>query len=257
MNQEKGIKEQNEYKAPPTDGKSDTTPTVNTNPVNSESIIDVDKLVRYLGTQKYTVYNDPYHLNIIAIRNKVKDNGTITNKFDDWAWVFYKDNNNAWNCHKYNITTTPGYLPGSERLPQKSAAMLVYAQFIDKWILGYHQNRTGKDGGKKNNDGTIAPEHKCLRNATTAQVRNTPSGTNYIKPGQKQYEEGAIGINLHHAGNGITTNVNNWSEGCIVWASKNQHDEFIQLCEQQVDKTGKGRFTLTLIPQKDWDAFNG
>lgn len=262
MNETKGLSELNEYTAPPTDGQADTTnmpDRANTQPTEANE--KVDKMVRYLQGQGYVVYEDPYRLNIVGIRNKLKDEGKVTNLFDDKCWAFYKDDKNQWVLiDDYKITTTPGYEPRTVQLPagpsNSGVAMLVYGQFIDKWKIGYHQNRTGKLGGKLDKSGKIAPEHKALVQAVTSQVRNDPSGTGYVKPGQKSPSTAPIGINIHHANNsGIATTVYNWSEGCIVFASKNQHDEFIKLCEQQVSKTNKGRFTFTLIPQKEFDNF--
>jgi len=257
--EEKNIQEKNEYSPPPTDGKPDTV--VQPAPKQSTSDDDkkVDKMVKYLKSQKYDVFEDTYHLNIVGIRNSQKDKGTITNKFDDTCWVFFKDDAGKWQLYDdYKITTTPGYEPGSQHLPAKNGgvAMIVYAQYKDKWKIGFHQNRTGKQGGKTKKDGSIAPEHKALVQATTSQIRNTPAGTNYDMPGDKTPFTQGIGINIHHAGEtGITSKVDNWSEGCQVFASKNQHVEFIKLCEQQVEKTNKGRFTYTLIPQKEFDDF--
>jgi hypothetical protein len=260
--EEKGLKTMNEYTAPPTDGKPDETsvPPKDKQEDSSDNK-KVNKMVKYLKSQKYTVYEDAYHLNIVGIRNAQKDKGIVTNKFDDTCWVFYKDDKGVWQLYDdYKITTTPGFEPKSSVLPNGpnngGVAMLVYGQFIDKWKIGYHQNRTGKPGGKTKSDGSLAPEHKCLKEATTAHVRNTPSGTGYLLPGAKQPQTGAIGINIHHSNEtGVTTNVYNWSEGCQVFASKNQHLEFLELCEQQVSKTSKGRFTYTLIPQKDFDNY--
>jgi hypothetical protein len=262
--EQKALKAQNEYVAPPTDGKpDDTVQPEKSNKELSDDDKKVEKMIKYLKSQKYTVYEDAYRVNIVGMRNAQKDKGIVTNKFDDVCWVFFKDDKGTWQLYDdYKITTTPGFEPKSTVLPDGpnngGVAMLVYGQFIDKWKIGYHQNRTGKPGGKTKKDGSIAPEHKCLREATTAQVRNTPSGTSYLTPGAKQPQTGAIGINIHHSNEtGITTKVDNWSEGCQVFASKNQHDEFMRLCQQQVDKTSKGRFTYTLIPQKEFDNFNG
>lgn len=260
--EQKGLEAQNEYVAPPTDGAPDnTTSDVTPATMSSDDDAKVAKMVKYLKSQKYTVYEDPYHLNIVGIRNAQKDKGVVTNKFDDTCWVFYKDDKGKWQLFDdYKVTTTPGYEPGKTVLPNGpgngGVAMLVYGQFIDKWKIGYHQNRTGKTGGKTKKDGSLAPEHKCLREATTSHVRNTPSGTGYLIPGAKAPQTGAIGINIHHSNEtGITTNVYNWSEGCQVFASKNQHLEFMDLCEQQVKKSSKGRFTYTLIPQKEFDNY--
>jgi hypothetical protein len=256
---DKGRQEMNEYVAPVDANDTEQPKTTPDQPTETNE--KVEKMVRYLKSQKYTVYEDKYRLNIVGIRNSLKDNGRISNVFDDKCWVFFKNDQNQWELYDdYKITTTPGYAPRQMQLPlgpnNQGVAMMVYGQFVDKWKIGYHQNRTGKPGGKTKN-GQLAPEHKALVQAVTSQIRNSPSGTGYLKPGERTPNTAAIGINIHHSTEkGIATNVYNWSEGCIVFASKNQHDEFIKFCEQQVDKTNKGRFTFTLIPQSEFDNFS-
>lgn len=256
-----GRQEMNNYTAPQTDNPNEESPA-RTDEQPTVTNERVEKMIKYLKSQNYTVYEDQYRLNIIGLRSSVKDSGRVTNQFDDKCWVFYKDDQNNWILYDdYKVTTTPGFAPRQTKLPlgpnNQGVAMLVYGQFVDKWKIGYHQNRTGKQGGKLDKNGNIAPEHKALVNATTSQVRNQPSATGYFKPGEKTPQTAAIGINIHHAAEkGVTPNVYNWSEGCFVFASKNQHDEFMNLCQQQVDKASKGRFTLTLIPQSEFDNFS-
>jgi len=257
---DKGLTEMNDYVAPQTNNPTEETqPRTDTQPTAANE--KVEKMVRYLRSQNYTVYEDPYRINIVAIRNSLKDSGRITNNFDDKCWAFFKNDQNQWELYDdYKVTTTPGYAPRQLTLPlgpnNQGVAMMVYGQFIDKWKIGYHQNRTGKQGGKVDKNGNIAPEHKALVQAVTSHVRNTPASSGYLKPGEKTPATAAIGINIHHANEkGVTSAVYNWSEGCCVFAAKNQHDEFMSLCEQQVQKTNKGRFTLTLIPQSEFDNF--
>ena len=260
VNDDLGRQEMNNYTAPQTDNPTEETPP-RTDEQPTQTNERVEKMIRYLRSQNYTVYEDPYRVNIVAIRTAVKDLGRITNQFDDKLWLFFKDNQNQWILYDdYKVTTTPGFAPRQTKLPlgpnNQGTAMLVYGQFIDKWKIGYHQNRTGKNGGKVDKHGNIAPEHKALVQAVTSHIRNNPSATGYNKPGEKVPTTAPIGINIHHAAEkGISPAVYNWSEGCCVFASKNQHVEFMQFCEQQVSKTGKGRFTLTLIPQSEFDNF--
>lgn len=262
--EEKGIEQINNYVAPPTDGSNDGTSATEGNkpePVIGDNAKEVDRMIRYLKSQNYEVYEKPYQLNIVGVRNKIKDGGQITNKFDDWCWVFYKTDSGQWDLRKYNITTTPGFKPNSNVLPlgpgNNGVAMLVYGQFRNRFKLGYHQKRTGKPGGKINEKtGQLAPEHRALCFATTAHIRQAPNGQQYLIPGRGTVETQAIGINMHHASEiGTSPSVFNWSEGCQVFANKQQHDEFIGLCDQHVQKTNIGTFTYTLIPQREFEIF--
>lgn len=249
--EEHGIAEQNDYKY----SEASDEPAVNPNPVEGENNAFLMKLIDYLKSQNYTVYEDAYVLNIVGSRNSLKDDGIVTNRFDDFCYVFYKDDKSKWNFYKYTITTTPGYVPRQKVLPT-NVAMVVYAQYKDQYKIGYHQNRTGKQGGAvSKKTGQLYPEHRCLVQARTAQVRHPNGSTKYKKPSeQTQVEQQAIGINIHRTlESGGASSVDNWSEGCMVFQLRNQHNEFMSLCDQQVEKAKKGKFTFTLIPQKELD----
>lgn len=257
--EEHGVAEQNEYKAPPTDGTIPNDVPANPNPVEGDNNAFLQKLIGYLRSQNYTVYEDPYVLNIVGARNALKDQGIISNRFDDNCYVFYRDAQKTWNFYKYTITTTPGYIPRQKVLPT-NVAMVVYAQYKDQYRLGYHQNRTGKIGGAvSKKTGKLYPEHRCLAFARTAQVRHADGSTSYKTPNQQtNVEQQAIGINIHrNLESGGASSVDNWSEGCMVFHMRNQFDEFIKLCDQQVNSAKKGKFTYTLIPQKELDNYQG
>lgn len=261
ITEDRGIIEQNDYVAPQSANSDENIPNTNP-PIESSGNIKVDKMIRYLQSQGYTYYTEPFHMNIVGIRNSDKDNGKITNIFDDEIFLFFKNNDNVWETRTYKITTTPGYKPRTNVLPNgpghdPGVAYLLYGQYRDKWMLGYHQNRTGKVGGKINNrTGQLFPEHKALVDAETAYIRNTPGGTEYLLTNNKPKKTGKIGINIHRSSEtGTSAKVDNYSEGCQVFSSKNNHNEFIELCQKQLDNTKFGRFTYTLIPSGEYNDF--
>lgn len=252
MTEERGVADQNEY-TPPIDENTDKA--ANEGVVTSDMDDDVKKMLAYLKSKGFKTYESKNQLNIVGIRNKLKDDGKITNRFDDWIWVFYLNDDSKWVLYKYPVTTTPGLKPKTDTLPSSPAALMAYGQYENQYKIGYHQNRTGKPGGKLGKDGKPAPEHKCLKFATTAFIRNDSNGIKYDTQKTKPIERASIGLNIHHSGNNSSGNVYNWSEGCVVFYHKNEHDEFMSLCEKQVAKTNKGSFTLTLIPQRDFDNY--
>lgn len=243
------------YKAPSTDGQPDAIiPTGGTfsNPALSDtkSNPDIDKMIRYMKSKGYTVYTEKFKLNIVGFRNK--DNGSVSNVFDEYINVFYLNENNAWVNRSYKATTVPGFRPGSSTLPNK-VAVLQLGQYVEQYQIGYHQNRTGKIGGAVDSNGNLYPEHKCLKLATTIVLRNTDSGNyNFSSPTQT----GSFGINIHHAGDPQSEKTFNWSEGCQVFKQKAAHDEFMKLCENQVKQTGKTTFTYTLVKKSEYDSFS-
>lgn len=228
------------YVAPPSDGNSDDMFINGTysNPSLSDSRSNpsIDKLIRFLKSKNYVVYDKQFNLNIIGMRNPSKDSGKPSNKFDDKMYVFYKNGNNNWVLHSYDITVVPGYNVGTDIIGN-NRAILQLGQYIDQYRLGFHQGKS---------------DHKCLKFATTVVHRNNNSKKyNYLAPTEK----GSFGINIHRSGNPQGNNVFNWSEGCQVFKLYAAWSQFIKLCEKQ-ESVGKKTFTYTLCKRSEYDSFS-
>ena len=227
------------YVAPATDGSPDEVPMENNNPPinlqSTESNEKINKLVRFMQSKGYIVYDKIGLLNIVGMRTK--DDGTVTNKFDDIIYVFFRNDNNNWELIEYVVTTTPGFKPKTSELPKK-VAILALGQYIDQYKIGLHQ-------GKK--------DHRCLKYAKSIVHRNDKDGSYNYKAST---QEGSFGINIHRSNkSGSGNNVFNWSEGCQVFKKSNQFDQFIKLCEKQETSTNKNTFTYTLCRKSDFDNF--
>ena len=227
------------YVAPATDGSDDSVPRENTNePIDlssTESNEDLNKLVRFMESKGYKVYDEIGVLNIVGMRTK--DDGSVTNKFDDKIVVFFKNSNGNWQLIDYQVTTTPGFKPKSKSLPN-NVAILALGQYIDQYKLGLHQGRK---------------DHKCLKYAKSVVHRNNKDGSYNYKA---RTEEGRFGINIHRSSSkGSSENVYNWSEGCQVFKNINQFKQFITLCEKQVSIANKDTFTYTLVRKSEFDDF--
>ena len=60
-----------------------------------------------------------------------------------------------------------------------------------------------------------------------------------------------FGINIHRSSpTGTSTNVNNWSAGCQVFANINDFNTFMAICTKAKAAHGNN-FTYTLIESKD------
>ena len=66
------------------------------------------------------------------MRNPVKDDGTITNKFDDKMYVFFKNDKGNFMLVKYDITVVPGFNEGSNIIEQ-NRAILQLGQYITSY----------------------------------------------------------------------------------------------------------------------------
>lgn len=258
FNSKDGIKQEVDdpsYVAPATDGTPDSIiPAGGTysNPVLSDpkSNPDIDKMIRFMKSKGYVVYTETYRVNIIAFRNK--DSGSITNKFDETLVLFFLNENNVWISRNYAVTTVPGYKPGSSTLPNK-VAILQLGQYVEQYQIGYHQNRTGQQGGAIDKNGNLYPAHKCLKLATTVVLRSRSGNLyDYSSP----TDRGSFGINIHHAGNPQSENVFNYSEGCQVFKNYNAHVEFMNYCQNQLTYAKKSTFTYTLVKKSEYDAFS-
>ena len=213
---------------------------VNTNPPveplsSKKSNPKIDKLISFMKSKGYVVYESINILNMISMQSTRKDNGIVSNKFDDLLSVFYKNKNNNWELLEYQITTTPGFVPKTELLPNK-VSILALGQYVDQCSLDIYQS-------DKN--------HKCLRfNEVTIIKNDVNDRYNYtsIK------ETGRFPITIHRSSSkGSAESVFNYSEGAQVFKNITQYNKFILLCEEQIKL--KNTFTYTLCRASDFDRF--
>jgi len=228
------------YVPPATDGTPDTVPQPNTNPQpeplsSAKAIPKVDKLIRFIKSKGYKVYEDKFILNMVGLRRK--DDGKVTNRFDETMCVFFKNGNGNWELYEYTITTLPGYVPRQQQLPDV-VSMLKLGQYVNQFKIGLHQGKA---------------DHKCLKFATTINhVNKTVDRYDY----NSKTNRAAVGINIHRSnksGSGLT--VFNWSKGCQVFKIASQFEQFMGFCEKQESEGRKNSFTYTLIKQTEFDTF--
>jgi hypothetical protein len=247
---------------------------------------DVDKLVRYIDfktggdpitgkSADYVLYEDPYVLNIIAFRNRKHEYGTVTNRFDDQIWVFYKNEKNQWETiKKYTVTTMPGYkvVDGKKIDPPilpDNVGFINYGQYVNSYKLGYHNP---DDYGKR---------HPCLvcdrvgirmnkRKGSYVQdkyvntVLNTQKGIDIdgwvYDTGMNIHctiplDESVYGDDQYPKAGTVYDEVNNWSMGCVVFNNPEQYREFVGLCEEQKTKGKKSQFTVTVASYREYELF--
>lgn len=201
----------------------------------------VEKLIWFLASKNYKFFEKPMELNIVALRNKknVKDeeNSNVTNKFDEDLYVFYKNEKSEWQIAEYSITTVPGLVPGSKNLPDK-VAILRSGQYYEVIRLGNYQ-------GKEN--------YKCLIFDSCDVHRNDKLDRyNFNAPS----ERGQFAITIHASSEVSSSEfVFNYSEGSQVFKNKNQYDQFIKLCESQIQVSKKITFTYTLCDKSEFDKY--
>jgi hypothetical protein len=213
---------------------------------------DVFMLLKSLKKKNYKIYERPFEMNIVGIR-KVTQGDKYTNSFSDDLYLFYKNENDIWQIHKYPISTMPGVYKakvvekdGTKKLRRDPNGMnvkmtevmkargglgiLKEMQYIDVYKIGiFNKNQAMVTGGRAQN---------FYRDKTDG-MRIT-----FSKEGK-----GSVGMFMHK-GFGGGQAVNNWSEGCQVFKASSHMSEFFEKCKIHRDKYGN-KFTYTLMLAKD------
>ena len=231
------------FSEPPTDkpGVSVSEPIVPklVEPLPDKSSVksnkDVEKIIWFMKSKSYKIYDGLNELNIVAMRNK--DNGDVTNKFDDILYVFYRNKSGNWELSEYKITTVPGFIPNKEELP-KNVSILRLGQYVEQLKMDNY-------GGDLN--------HKCLSFLNCAVHRNTEID---FYDWDSPSEMGNFAISIHRTSDPSSSeNVYNYSEGSQVFKNRNQYEQFISLCDNQISNAKKELFTYTLCSKSEFDKY--
>lgn len=187
---------------------------------------DLRNIINALKDKGYVIYDQPYQLNIVGVRNEQSQ----PNKFDDQIYVFYKDENWNWILKEYPITTDTGTFWLLNPISSVGTAMLKEGQYIDAYKQGLHKGQY------------------------TALVQDKPVTTyrDYDRNavfdfGQKE-TTGNYGINIHKAG-ADSQNVDKWSAGCQVFQKSEDFQEFMQLTDKHKSNYGN-KYTYTLLDER-------
>jgi len=172
--------------------------------------------------------NKGYDVNIVGIRNTATGQ-KVTNAFDDYLSISYKDNG-EWKCHVWPATTDPGKKGVMEYHNKDGVARLVEGQYRGSHIIRLHQGKYEALGQDK--------PVKVYRDDNKDMVYD-----------ENKITEGVYGINIHKAG-ADSTYVENYSEGCQVFKKAADFEEFMEICRKARDIHGN-RFTYTLIETND------
>lgn len=189
----------------------------------------IEKAVKGKGYAWFEGTKD-YDLNIVGVRNSTTGN-KVTNLFDDKITVSYKLNG-EWQFHEWNATTDPGKKGVMEYHNAAGVARLVEGQYRGSHSIGLHQGK-----------------YKALKQAKPVKVYRDPNRD--LTYDETKIAEGIFGINIHRSSaTGTSTYVENWSEGCQVFATVTDFDKFMALCEKASAIHGNS-FTYTLIESSD------
>jgi len=191
---------------------------------------ELNTLITIMRNNKYEIKERPYELNIVGVRT---DNWT-PNSFDDFIFVFYKDDKGNWQGSKNTVTTDPGTYWLKNPMSPQGTAILKKGQYKNSYAIGSH------------------------RGQYTALVQVAPVTTirDYDRDNKLSYESlkattGLYGINIHRAGRvGTTKVVDKYSAGCQVFSDANDFANFIEQTKKHKDLYGN-LFNYTLIDERE------
>jgi hypothetical protein len=174
--------------------------------------------------------NKGFDVNIVGIRNS-STGDKVTNVFDDTMTVSYKENG-EWKFHQWSCTTDPGKKAMLEYHNVNGVARLVEGQYRGSHSIGLHQGK-----------------YEALRQTKNVKVyRDKDKDMQYD---ENVIQEGVFGINIHRSSaTGTSTFVENWSEGCQVFANIKDFELFMSICNKSKGIHGNS-FTYTLIESSD------
>ena len=238
-------------------------------PITPSNNPDVNVIIATMKKKNYVILNNPYQMNIVGIRRQYEGMKYSNSFKDDLYLIFKVDNSEKWEIKKYSISTMPGYYkvlevqtsggkklkkanyklksgeswtgntPNGNPIDVKSSSImqgrggigiLMNAQYLDVYEIGEHSGKPAlKTGGRK---------QKAYRD------KNPGNTIKYTSE-----NEGNFAMYIHKAYPGGVS-VDNWSEGCQVFAKDSELQDFFKWCNMHKDKHGN-RFNYTLMLERD------
>lgn len=187
---------------------------------------EVRHTIKSLG---YTFFEDTankgYDLNIFGIR-LIVGRPLVTNIFDDFIGIHYKDETGKTVLKTWEATTDPGTKGVKQFGNKKGVARLKPGQYRGMHYIGKHKG---------------VYEALCQKKDCT--VFRDPNKDLVFD--EKVTDTGIFGINVHHAGKDSVL-VENWSEGCQVFKRIKDFEEFMEICRKARNIHGNS-FTYTLL----------
>ena len=193
----------------------------------------IEKVVKSKG---YTWFDDSsnktYDVNIVGVRyNHPSVAKKVTNVFDDWLTISFKDESGNWQFYCWNATTDPGKKGVQQFHNKKGVARLVPGQYRGVWKIDKHQGKY---------------DALCQRLGNVTVWRDANKDLIFE---EKVTDTGIFGINIHKAGQDSQW-VENWSEGCQVFKRVKDFDSFMSIC-RKASKIHGNKFSYTLIESTD------
>jgi len=193
----------------------------------------IEKTVKSKGYKWFDgLHGKGYDVNIVGVRNNSPSTyKKVTNVFDDYITLTFKDENGIEQYYCWSATTDPGKKGVQQFHNSKGVARLIPGQYRGVWAIDKHQGKY---------------EALCQRNGNVNVWRD---GNKDLIFDEILKDCGMFGINIHKAGQDSMW-VENWSEGCQVFKRVKDFDEFMKICKK-ASKIWGNKFSYTLIESND------
>jgi hypothetical protein len=210
-----------EVKFTPTDGASSTTfdkPPVDAEkplapidlaPKKADSHPDVDVLLELLRMKNYKIYDKPYELNIVSVRNQCLSEGDkYTDEFVDKLYALYKDDKDNWQVKQYVFSTVPGveFTISDNWLRQSKMT----SKDLSYWSTKVGQKITMKEYIK----GPIVDNNSTTEQNINVVLGNLTGKGNSLLSNLTNQGSGVLS-NLTSQGSGVLTNLTNQGSGIL------------------------------------------
>lgn len=197
--------------------------------MNSEVVKDIFKSI--LERKGYTFFDrGRFNLNIIGLRTSLIQK----NKFDDFLYVIFKNDDGIWSHREYPITTDAGKHWLEYPINEKGTAILKPNQYRGGWKIGKHRSM-----------------YEALVQNTKVEVYRDNDRDMILDYDESKLDRGFFGINFHRSNPNVPSNtVDKWSAGCQVFKEPKHFSEFMVICELAKHHFGN-TFTYTLLDKDD------
>ncbi|MFB2938390.1 hypothetical protein ACE1B6_24345 [Aerosakkonemataceae cyanobacterium BLCC-F154] len=198
--------------------------------------LDGKRLLKYMAFKGYEI--EPW--NIVYIEDCDPDTWQpIAGRLDKWDDARSVVTNEGIVLFSNIATSEPGAFYTNRPLNPNGAARIALMQHKDAWALGDHKGQ---------------PALVQVGNLKIHRDLNQDG----LRIGDPIFTGDGYGINQHSTSPSFSNNsVGKWSAGCLVGKFYSSHLNFIELCREIQRKTGKKRFTSTIIDASDFAKFAG
>ena len=194
---------------------------------------EIKTLLGVLKSKGYRIYSKPYELNIVGRRT---DN-TKANSFDDFIYIFYKNNDDDWEGYKAKATTDAGTYWLEKPMQSKGTALLKGGQYVDTYKIDLHNGRY----------------YALTQRLKPVVVIRDYDRNDVLDFNNGKEETGMFGINIHRASLvGTTKFIDKYSAGCQVFSNIDDFNKFMEMAYKQKELYGN-KFTYTLIDERTYN----